>query len=524
MQAKLGAVRLKDLEQVVELCEQALEAGLNDDNQSFARQMMTSTLYERAERLVEPVLDGNIDQTWARRREMALQSLRKVIKLDAENGDAYLLLAKLCRLPRGDIDAGRAAAAKAVELLRSIPARRAEALIVKAQFAETPAERIEILNEAIAADDGNYDAWRDRGDAKLISGDTEGAISDFQQVLDNDEGNVEALEQIVRAFAANQKFDEAMDYIKKVIALDPESPSAYTMRASLYMMQDKSEDALDDLDTAVELDPSNIALRLTRAQMLAMQEDYEEALADIDRALELRPGLANAILLRAEIAISAERFGDAILAYKQLLEDDPDNVELQLQLAAIYTADARPRRAIELYSELVELDDDDVTWRALRGRADARLGIGDHAAAVADYEKALELKSDDDGILNNLAWVLSTSPKDGVRDGKRSIDLAKKACELTDYKAAHILSTLAACYAETGDFEEARKWSGKAVELGEGEIREHLADELESYKQEQPWRELQEQEENPDPEPELGISDDLILDEEPDAATVSGQQ
>ena len=206
------------------------------------------------------------------------------------------------------------------------------------------------------------------------------------------------------------------------------------------------------------------------------------------------------------------------MAYKQLLEDDPDNVELQLQLAAIYTADARPRRAIELYSELVELDDDDVTWRALRGRADARLGIGDHAAAVADYEKALELKSDDDGILNNLAWVLSTSPKDGVRDGKRSIDLAKKACELTDYKAAHILSTLAACYAETGDFEEARKWSGKAVELGEGEIREHLADELESYKQEQPWRELQEQEENPDPEPELGISDDLILDEEPDAA------
>ena len=47
MQAKLGAVRLKDLEQVVKLCEQALEAGLNDDNQSFARQMMTSTLYER---------------------------------------------------------------------------------------------------------------------------------------------------------------------------------------------------------------------------------------------------------------------------------------------------------------------------------------------------------------------------------------------------------------------------------------------------------------------------------------------
>jgi tetratricopeptide (TPR) repeat protein len=256
---------------------------------------------------------------------------------------------------------------------------------------------------------------------------------------------------------------------------------------------------------------------LTRAQVLGLAKNYDEALADIDRVLELRPGLSDAILLRAEIAISAERFGDAILAYKQLLDDDPDNLELQLHLAAIYTADARPRRAIELYTELAQNEDPEIVWRALRGRADARLGIGEHAAAVVDYEKALELEPDDDGILNNLAWVLSTSPKDNVRDGKRSIDLAKKACELTDYQAAHILSTLAACYAEMGNFDEARKWSAKAVELGEGEMRQHLAEELESYQQEKPWRELQQQEENPDPEPELGISNDLILEEDEDA-------
>ncbi len=49
-----------------------------------------------------------------------------------------------------------------------------------------------------------------------------------------------------------------------------------------------------------------------------------------------------------------------------------------------------------------------------------------------------------------------------------------KSCELTDYKAAHILSTLAAAYAETGDFEKAREWSGKAVELGTAENNEQL--------------------------------------------------
>ena len=45
---------------------------------------------------------------------------------------------------------------------------------------------------------------------------------------------------------------------------------------------------------------------------------------------------------------------------------------------------------------------------------------------------------------NNLAWVLATSKEDPLRDGQRALELSQRACELTDYKQAHILSTLAA--------------------------------------------------------------------------------
>jgi len=108
------------------------------------------------------------------------------------------------------------------------------------------------------------------------------------------------------------------------------------------------------------------------------------------------------------------------------------------------------------------------------------------------------------GILNNLAWVLSTSPKDDLRDGKRAIELAQRACEETDYKAAHILSTLASAYAEIGDFETAKKWSAKAVELDEDGISDQLQKELDSYKEKKKWRELQETKENPDFEEPAG--------------------
>jgi glycerol kinase len=51
-------------------------------------------------------------------------------------------------------------------------------------------------------------------------------------------------------------------------------------------------------------------------------------------------------------------------------------------------------------------------------------------------------------------------------------------------------TALGAAYAEVGNFEDAMKWSKKAVELGEKEQLDDLRKELESYKARKPIREL----------------------------------
>jgi Tfp pilus assembly protein PilF len=180
----------------------------------------------------------------------------------------------------------------------------------------------------------------------------------------------------------------------------------------------------------------------------------------------------------------------------------PDDEEGQLQLASLYLADNRPRRAIELFTEILRKNPDNPA--ALRGRGDAYLNIGKHAEAIADYERALKLRPNDSGLLNNFAWVLATSPVDSLRNGKRALEMALKACELTQYKEAHILSTLGAAYAELGDFDTAKKWSAKAIELGRADQKDQLRKELESYQQQKPFRELiQTEEKQPKPKPKL---------------------
>jgi tetratricopeptide (TPR) repeat protein len=158
-----------------------------------------------------------------------------------------------------------------------------------------------------------------------------------------------------------------------------------------------------------------------------------------------------------------------------------------MQIAMIHQAAKHPQDAVNAYNAVLETDPGNVA--AFRGRGDAFLSLGNQGEAVADYDKALKVEPKNTGVLNNLAWVLATSPKDDLRDGKRAIELATLACEVTEYKQAHILSTLAAGYAGSGDFETAIKWSKKAVEAGPDALKSQLAKELQSYEEKKPWRE-----------------------------------
>jgi Flp pilus assembly protein TadD len=67
--------------------------------------------------------------------------------------------------------------------------------------------------------------------------------------------------------------------------------------------------------------------------------------------------------------------------------------------------------------------------------------------------------------LNNLAWRWATSKNSEERDGRAAVRFAEKAVELTNRKELGFVDTLAAAYAETGQFDKAVSAETEAISL-----------------------------------------------------------
>ncbi len=530
---KLSASSMADLEQVIELCESAIEKGLDEDSEKLARSLVTATLFQHGSRFAQALFDPRErTQRPAMLKKFALDDLYKVLEFDDSLPLVHMMIARLeavstgQRISQTDMQKGRKSADRAIELLEDDKTTQSKAYVLRAGYADR-SSGMDFLNKAIEADPGNTDAWRLRGKRRLVDGEIlaasgkldeakkvrEEAISDFTKLLEQNPEDPDALQAVAELLGRLGNYEEALANANKAIEKNPRAGSLFILRGRLYHQMKEYEKAIDDLNEAIDIQPDSFIAFLDRAEVHYDKGAKEAAAKDYGMARELQgQGITTSVLQRITVR-SEGKFDKAISEMKRFAELDEMNAkederspdpDYLLQLGTTYLATNQNKNSIEVLSKVIDRSADaprgrrttNAKFLALRTRADAYLGIGDHAGAIGDYDQALKINSKEDGVLNNLAWVLATSPKDELRDADRAIELATSACKVTEYKQAHILSTLAAAYAESGDFDKALEWSGRAVELGGAttppETLQQLKNELESYKQKKPWRELQE--------------------------------
>jgi tetratricopeptide (TPR) repeat protein len=261
---------------------------------------------------------------------------------------------------------------------------------------------------------------------------------------------------------------------------------------------------------------SNPATYRVRGLYLAGQQRYAEAMENFSRALQLAPDdaeahchLAEILSVQAGILRDENKAVEAVQHFREALRIRPDFPEALNNLAWLLATSKEPgardgAQAVQLAERACALTQYQKTvYIDTLVAAYAEAGRFDDAIATAQKARTLAAAADETDLqktrislaanLNNLAWTLATSPDTSIRDGKRAVQLAERACELTGYKKTIMAGTLAAAYAEAGRFDDAMAMAQKACALasesGDQNLLKRNRELLALYRTRQPYHE-----------------------------------
>ena len=227
-----------------------------------------------------------------------------------------------------------------------------------------------------------------------------------------------------------------------------------------------------------------------------------------DLGVNNKEAMKNAVMLCAEAVriapnspVAQYNFGMALLQNQRLDEAlehldaagrlAPHNSEIQYNLGLVLLLHDKPNEAVSHFAAaLVERPD---FAEAQRRLAQALSQQYKSKEAISHYRAALRLKPDFADALNELAWILATAPDSSLRSGAEAVQLAKRACELTQNQQTAFLTTLSAAYAEAGQFPDAMvaaQRAGRLAQLaGQKEIAAKDEELLKLYQAGHPFRE-----------------------------------
>jgi len=285
--------------------------------------------------------------------------------------------------------------------------------------------------------------------------------------------------------------DKAIDFFTKAIRNNSKASWDFNNRGVLYSKEYKYNKSIADFSEAIRLDPKNVDAFYNRGKARFLDFDIYKAIADYSEVIRLDPTHAEAYISRAYVQREVEEFDKAIADYSKAIRLNPKNTFAYRCRGDTWDMKGDYDKAITDFTEVIRINPKYGVASAYNRRGEVRERKGEYGKAIADFTEVIRLNPKYglvESAYRRLSWIYATCPDKKIRDGKKAVENGTKACELTDWKYDKYIDTLAAAYAENGQFEEAIKWEEKAIELAYEFHKAPFRSRLELYKSGKPYR------------------------------------
>jgi tetratricopeptide (TPR) repeat protein len=303
---------------------------------------------------------------------------------------------------------------------------------------------------------------------------------------------------------------EAGTFCEYAIREWPDDALLYQQLADIKLVEKDCPGALAAAKRSLDLLPTNLDSWMLLGLALAGEGKYADAADAFRHVFEEYP---EAMLGINELAFCNEQLGrrdEAIKVREQMLRlakakfgpDHPDTLRAMNNLASAYDAAGQREKALKLREQTLQRmqvalgPEHPDTLRVMANLANSYRTQGRLAEARDKFAEVLATQQRTLGKLNpttintanNLAWLLATCANPTVRNGESALRLAQEAAAATSRTNAVVLDTLAAAYAETGDFAKAVAAQREAIAVSGNETNRDYESRLRLYQSGAPYR------------------------------------
>ena len=318
------------------------------------------------------------------------------------------------------------------------------------------------FRKAVATKPNYPEAHNNLAIALAGAGHPNEAVGQYRLAIEQNPGYAEAHSNLGHVLAEQGHLDEAIEQYQQALGINPEYSEAHNNLGFALAAQGHLDQAVSEYRKAIESDPKYAHAYNNLGLALAMQGKMDEAAADFGKAVELDPSYAGAEANLGKALLQSNNLDEAITHLKHAIAAGPETAEMHSTLGIALGTKGQTAESIPQFERALALSPKLTEARYYLGVALVMTGRGNEG--LAHWREILREEPDNIQVLNEAAWVLATSASATLRNGRESVALAEHAAQLTSGRAPEILGTLAAAYAESGDFAKAIETEQRAAE------------------------------------------------------------
>jgi tetratricopeptide (TPR) repeat protein len=335
-----------------------------------------------------------------------------------------------------------------------------------------------LWTHTLACTSDNAIAHNNLGVTLLQKGKVDEAIVHYQKALQINPDHVEAHIDFGNALIKKGSVDEAMVHYQKALQINPDSAKAHDNLGNALFKKGNVDEAIIHYQKALQIKPGSAETHYNLGNALLQKGNVDEAIVHYQMALQIKPDNTEAHNSLGGALLQKGKVDEAIPHFQKALQIKPDNAEACYNLGSALLQKGKVDEAIPHFQRALQIKPDNAEACYNLGNALLQKGRADEA--ITHYQKALQIKPNYLEVQNNLAWVLAVAPQALLRNGRQAVELALQANQLAGGENPIILRTLAAAYAEAGQFPEAVETAQRALQLAETQSNTALANAIRS--------------------------------------------